>query len=70
MKNLLLTMVLVVLVFVAVVQAVQLNSLKDKIGSGAIVKSSTSGSSSSSVSSSAGSTPKSLQDLPQMVGGC
>lgn len=68
MKNLLITLVLVVLVAVAVVQAVQLNSLKDKVETGVTVKS---GSSSSSVVQSASSsTPKSLQDLPQMVGGC
>lgn len=69
MKNLLLTVVLLVLVAVAVVQAVQLNSLKESIASGAVAKST--GSSSSSVNTQSGSgTPKSLQDLPQMVGGC
>lgn len=69
MKNLLLTIVLLVLVAVAVVQAVQLNSLKENIASGGLTVKS--GASSSNVNTQSGlGTPKSLQDLPQMVGGC
>lgn len=65
MKNLLLALVVAVLLVMAVVQAVQLNSLKDKIEGGVALKAF-----SSPAPSSTGSVPSSLQNLPQMVGGC
>ncbi len=72
-KNTVIVIVLVVLVLVTLVQAVQLVSLKSKIGSGAIT---TIGSSSQNVVSQGqggnaqGQVPKSIQNLPSMVGGC
>jgi hypothetical protein len=67
-KTTLLTLVLAVLVIVSAVQAVQLTTLKSKLADND-VKTTTS---SPTVKSSGGevSTPKSLDNLPQMVGGC
>lgn len=65
MKNFVLAVIVAVLVIVAVVQAVQLNGLKEKVESGVSLKPS-----SSTSSTGSSSTPASLQNLPQMVGGC
>ncbi len=65
MKNLVLAVIVAVLVVVAVVQAVQLNGLKEKVQSGVALKPS-----SAAPSSTGGNAPSSLQNLPQMVGGC
>ena len=68
-KTMILTLVLVVMVLVSAVQAYQLTTLKTKIEnnelttSSRVVKSST-------ASSGGASVPSSLQNLPQMVGGC
>ena len=61
------------LVLISVVQAVQLNTMKDKITDGGLSVSS--GSSSTPTASSGGdktikSVPKSIENLPTMVGGC
>jgi hypothetical protein len=74
-REMILTVMLVVLVFVSAAQGFQLAELSGKVdevsieatsGSSASLKS---GSSAGS-SSSSGSLPSSLQNLPSMVGGC
>lgn len=64
--------ILGILLLVSLVQAVQLNNLKDKMEEGELSIGSKSASSSSSGSSTrkAASPPPSIQNLPQMVGGC
>ncbi|MBI2651175.1 hypothetical protein HYX01_01785 [Candidatus Woesearchaeota archaeon] len=64
-KNLLITIVLVVLVLISAVQAVQLNSVKN-----ALAQSDLSLGKANSVKSSDKSSAASIQNLPQMVGGC
>jgi len=70
-KNTLMTIVLVVLVAVSVVQAFQLNSLKSTVSSEEFTTISA-----QTPVASAGSgggkpaLPSSLENLPQMVGGC
>lgn len=64
--------ILGVLVLISVVQAFQLNGLKEKVTEGQLSVKSTSA---SSVPVAAGnkkteSLPSSIKDLPQMVGGC
>ncbi len=68
-KNLILAIVLGILVIVSVVQAFQLSSLKAKVG-GAGVSTVSAPASVSAPSSGGASVPSSLQNLPQMVGGC
>ncbi len=68
-KNVIIAIVLGVLVLVSVVQAFQLNTLKEKVSEGKL----TIGKTSSSVSTGSGSgasIPSNIQDLPSMVGGC
>ncbi len=73
-KTKIITIILGILVFISLVQAVQLNDIKTKIADGDLkVGSSTTTSSSGSSGSSSkstGSVPKSIQNLPTMVGGC
>ncbi|MAG38871.1 hypothetical protein CMO90_02175 [Candidatus Woesearchaeota archaeon] len=68
------TLVLVVLVVLSVVQAVQLNNLKSKVVEGELALGTSVKSTSSSSETSGGSKPAtlpaSIQNLPQMVGGC
>ncbi len=63
-----LTVLLVVLVIVSAVQAFQLVLLGGAVSSGTVAKTSTSAPASSGGSSP--SVPSSIQNLPQMVGGC
>ena len=68
-KNIIIAIVLGVLVLVSVVQAFQLNTLKEKVSEGKL----SIGKASSSVTTGSGSgasIPSSIQDLPSMVGGC
>ena len=69
-KTTILTIILMVLVVVSAVQAFQLTSLKAKIESNEL--STKTKSSTPAVQSSGGgiTTPKSLDNLPKMVGGC
>ena len=68
-KTNILTIILLVLVIVSVVQAVQLTSLKIKLGSNDITTNS--GTKVKSTASSGDvAVPKSLDNLTQMVGGC
>ena len=71
-KSTVLTIVLVVLVLISVVQAFQLNGLKTKVAEGKFTVAAGSGGSSTPQSSikKTASVPKSIQNLPQMVGGC
>jgi len=65
-KETIIAVVLAVLVLFSLVQAFEISSVKGKIASGTIsVAGATSG-----VSATGGSGPNSLQNLPQMVGGC
>ncbi len=69
----LITLIFTVLVIILVVQAFQLNGLKEKVNSGDGLKLSTASGSTpvaSSGSERASPVPKSIQNLPQMVGGC
>lgn len=66
-KNIVIAIVLGALVLIAGVQAFQLFSLKEKLGSGQI------STGTSTASGSAGGSPQlpsNLQELPEMVGGC
>ncbi len=73
-KNTIIAIVLGVLVLVSIVQAFQLNGLKTKLSSGAVVSKGSVSTSSQNTASASGaptsSVPKSLENLPQMVGGC
>jgi len=71
-KTTILTVVLAVLVLVSVVQAVQLDGLKEVVSEGQLtVKSaSTTLPVANSPAKTTSSVPKSIQNLPQMVGGC
>ena len=73
------TVILGILVLISVVQAFQLNSLKEKVSEGQLSVSSSGSSSGTAVSSSGSSSnsgkttaalPSSIKNLPQMVGGC
>ncbi len=65
-------LILGILVLVSLVQAYQLNGLKEKISSGGLKVSAASGASPVAASSgkTVGSVPASVKELPQMVGGC
>jgi hypothetical protein len=67
-KETVLTVLLVILVLVSLVQAFQLMSLNERVKTGAVVASTSKPT--AAASSSGSSLPSSLQDLPQMVGGC
>ncbi|RMF55128.1 hypothetical protein D6745_03090 [Candidatus Woesearchaeota archaeon] len=65
--------ILGLLVIISVVQAFQLNSLKEKVAEGEMKISSASSTTSAAAGSSGRQTaslPSSIKDLPQMVGGC
>lgn len=66
--------ILGVLVLISVVQAFQLNGLKEKIAEGQLSVSSSSGkitpSASEDSSKRTAALPSSIKNLPQMVGGC
>lgn len=64
--NVVTVVVLVILIFVSVTQAIELGNLKEKIVTGE-AQAATSGTSSSTDGST---TPANLQNLPSMVGGC
>ena len=64
-RNAIIVIVLVVLVLLTAVQAIQLSELKSSISTGKV-----SVGSAPPQSSGSGSTPSSVQNLPQMVGGC
>jgi len=72
-KNVVASIVLGVLLLIAVVQGLQLSDIKGQLGDG-VVGLSTSNDISSSpskpISSGKSSIPKSIQNLPSMVGGC
>ncbi len=68
-KNIFMTIVLAVLVIVAVVQTVQLFSLKSAVASGEL-HASTSTSVQQGAPSQSKSVPSNIQNLPSMVGGC
>ncbi len=72
-KNNLMTIILGVLVLVAAVQAFQLSGLGDKIEEGSVSASSsvTAKATTSNTAKRSGATlPSSLDNLPNMVGGC
>ena len=74
-KNTLVAMVLGVLVLIAAVSAFQLNGLRNTLSGGAIVSTVNTASQPSPIPQSAPSggnpqIPSSLQNLPDMVGGC
>jgi len=72
-QNMIVVVVLAVLVIISLAQAVQLNSLKDSIESGTIKTASTEQvgkENTGSTASAPAALPKSLDNLPQMVGGC
>ncbi len=70
-KNMLLTIALVVLVIVSAVQALQLAKIKSDLENNALaIKSKSVKPVVKSSSGSDVSVPKSLENLPQMVGGC
>ena len=71
-KNNLMTIILGVLVLVAAVQAFQLSGLGDKIEEGSVSSSSsvTAKATTSTAKQSSAKIPSSLDNLPNMVGGC
>ncbi len=70
-KDTVLTALLAVLVLVSAVQAVQLMTLSSALAGGSVpVKTVSKPASSAAGGSSQGSVPQSLQNLPDMVGGC
>ena len=69
-KMTLMTIVLVTLVLVSGIQAVQLTGLKSKLVNNELSTKSVSHSVGSSGGSGEVAVPDSLQNLPQMVGGC
>lgn len=66
--------ILGVLVLISIVQAFQLNGLKEKIANGQLTVGSSSSSAPATTSAGAGkktaALPSSVKNLPQMVGGC
>ena len=76
-QSTLVAIILGILLLISVVQAFQLNTIKNKVASGTLsVSSASSGSPSASGAASGangkqvGQLPANIQDLPQMVGGC
>lgn len=72
-KNWIFAIVLGVLIIISVVQAVQLNSIKQSLSEGEITISGSASSTTSTASSSSSSSTSSsasLSELPSMVGGC
>ncbi len=66
-KNVVIAIVLGALVLIAGIQAFQLFSLKEKLGSGQV---STSAATASGGGGGSPQLPSNLQELPEMVGGC
>ena len=69
-KNNLMTIVLAVLVLVAAVQAYQLSGLGDKVDDGSISSGSVTAKATTTSTRSNAVLPSSLDNLPNMVGGC
>jgi regulatory protein YycH of two-component signal transduction system YycFG len=69
-KNTLMTIVLVVLVAVSVVQAFQLNSLKQTVNSEDFTTAMSAQTPKPTSGGNKPALPSSLENLPQMVGGC
>jgi len=69
-KNVVIAIVLGVLVVVALVQAFQLVGLKNKLAGGGVQTASVSAPTQQGGGGSGAQVPSSLQNLPQMVGGC
>jgi len=69
-KSIIIAVVLGILVLISVVQALQLNALKEKINEGKLTFSKTSSSSSGGSNGQSSGLPSNIQDLPSMVGGC
>ena len=70
-KEVLITIVLAVLVLVSLVQALQLRSLKSQIETGSFsVQTKAAATPVASGSGGSPALPQSLDNLPQMVGGC
>ena len=70
-KTTIIAVILGVLVLISVVQAFQLNGLKTKIADGqTALTSNTKPAGTQANVRTTGSVPKSVQNLPQMVGGC
>ncbi len=65
-KNVVIAIVLGALVLIAGIQAFQLFTLKDKLGSGQL----SAGTSTQASSGGNPQLPSNLQNLPEMVGGC
>lgn len=63
-KNIIIAIVLGVLLLLSVVQAFQVNEIKETISSGGVKVAATGG------ASGGANVPSSLQNLPSMVGGC
>ncbi len=68
-KNIIMMVVLAILILISVVQAVQLVTLNSKLSEGG-VSLQTSTKTSTSGDSQGAKLPSSLDNLPQMVGGC
>jgi hypothetical protein len=66
-RNVIIVIVLVVLVMLTAVQAIQLSSLKTSISTGKV---SVAANKPAASSAGAPALPSSLDDLPNMVGGC
>jgi len=64
-RNVVIVIVLVVLVLLTAVQAIQLSAVKSQVQSGKVNVANT-----PSSSGAGNSVPSSVQDLPNMVGGC
>lgn len=69
-KNVIISLVLGVLVVIAVLQAVQLVGLKNKLSGGAVNTGSANVPVQAGGSGNGAQLPSNLQNLPQMVGGC
>lgn len=69
-QKIIIAIVLGVLILVSAVQAVQLFSLKDKVETGNVRVGSASSPTAASGAKAPGAVPPSIQNLPQMVGGC
>lgn len=70
-KNLIIAIILGLLVLISIVQAFQLTTLKAKVDAGAVkIAGSKTAVQTTSGGSSGAATGNSLDNLPQMVGGC
>jgi hypothetical protein len=65
-KNLIIAIVLGILLLLSVVQAFQVNTIKEKLATGGVAVAA----GGAAPSAGGGSVPASLQNLPNMVGGC